>query len=539
MPLGVRSVPAAAPIVRLTRSARAAQRPSSALAVVLLAVAGLLGALAIGFLAGLGSLLLLAPLLAIGGVLALLFIPLQWSVWLLLMLSVLVVGPAIYFASIDSARWLAPALALALVFPYLIRLLGRAPQRESTTTLPWFFIWYLLFVAFLAFSSALSDPRLAELLLSTRVYLAYIPLGFVLLSGFIDERAQARMWKFLMGCAVLQVPFVAYQAFVVAPSRARQGAIWDAVVGTFPGNAESGGANAAMSLFTLVCCVVAISMWRRGTLRTWQMLAVSLSSFAVILMGEVKAIVLLTPVALGLLYIKDLARRPGRSLAGIMVGIAVMAAAFAVYDRVYYGDREADWRNAQRPVTAFDSIGNQLNPSLEARGAIMGRMATFADWADRNITAEHGIHALLGYGAGSTQFGRLGVGEVAERLTYRADITATGLLLWDSGIVGHLLVVLSFAAAAIAAYRLAGVEVVPTTHRAILEAVAIAMVLYLLCLPYKDFMFRTAPSQVLLFFMLGYIGYWQRMAARSTNSRGAVVAGRVRSALGSSFPGYR
>lgn len=103
-----------------------------------------------------------------------------------------------------------------------------------------------------------------------------------------------------------------------------------------------------------------------------------------------------------------------------------------------------------------------------------------------------------------------------QRLRYAADNTASGLVLWDAGIVGHLLLVVAFATAATAAFRLRHHQLVPEAHRAILHAVGVAWLVHLLCLPYKDFMFKAAPSQLLLFFMLGYVAYWARAVARAS-----------------------
>lgn len=483
---------------------------AAALLVLLACAIGLL----IGAVIGLGNLLLVAPFLAVGGAAVLLVMPLGWGVWLLVLLSFLIVGPLIYFGQIDSARWLPPALGLGLMFPFVMRLLQRRDSEPLPALLPAQLMWYLVFLASLLLSSLLSSPRFVEVVFSSRQYYAYLPLAFIVLAGFVLPAQQERIWRFLVWCSIAQVPVVLYQALVVAPGRANQRAVSDAVVGTFPGNPEGGGAGAAMAVFMLMAALVAISLWRSGKLRFWAALAASLSCVLVVAMSEVKAIVLLIPVAIGLLYAKELLRRPGQTFVWIVSALLAMAALFVVYDRLYYQSDRSTWSTDGRPRSAFSAIENQFNPQLETRGAIIGRMAALADWQRRTAHLSTLPQWVAGYGAASTQHGRLGIGEVAERVPYRADITASTLLLWEAGVIGHLLVVLSFGTAAWAAHRLVPEAVIPETHRAILQAVSVSVVLYLLMLPYKDFMFKTPPSQMLLFFMFGYIGYWQRVVLR-------------------------
>jgi hypothetical protein len=203
------------------------------------------------------------------------------------------------------------------------------------------------------------------------------------------------------------------------------------------------------------------------------------------------------------------------------LGVLVAVAFIWVYNALYYDSRSETLGRLQGPASAQESIRNQFDPHLQQRGLIMGRVASFYDWGARNLDSDEAAYALLGHGAGALQFGRIGVGEVAQQLSYRADNTATGLLLWESGIAGHLLIVILFVLGARLAAKLAREADVPSAHQAILHAVSVGFWLHLICLPYKDFMFRAAPSQVILFFMIGYVAYWERsiVAKRVFKSR--------------------
>lgn len=484
----------------------------------LLVFVALMVAVLIGGVAGTGSLLYLMPLAALVGLLCLCFVPPTTLLWVLLAISLFAVGPLIYYAKIESSRWLSPALAAALFLPLVVDRLQAKAASAVGRGWPAPLLWYVVFLLMMLISSAWSSPSFAEGVFAFRTYFAYLPLAFVLMVGLIHPNTQERMWRFLLLCSAVQLPFVLYQVLVVARHRINQSALQDVVTGTFPGSVEYGGANAGVAVFTLTASLVAISLWRARRLPLWQMVVVGLSCLAVIVLAEVKAVVLMIPIALVALFWRELGRRPAQSLAWLLAGLVLAVAVFGAYRALYYTDERVDWTDAQKPMTPMESIRNQLDPQLAQRGLVIGRMAAYADWWHRTARPEEAAGLLFGYGAGSTQYGRLGVGEVMERLRYNADNTASGLVLWDAGIVGHLLLLVSFILAARAAFKLRDSPAVPVVHAAILHGVGVSWLVHLLCLPYKDFMFRAAPSQVLLFFMLGYVGYWARIAGSSAKA---------------------
>lgn len=469
-------------------------------------------ALALGFAASTGSLLLLMPFLGLFALVLVLSVPLVWSMWALWLAAFLITGPAIYFGGVESARWLAPGLASVMLLPYLLHVTRGASPFAGKVGMAAPLVCYGLFLAVLAFGTAISEPRFGEVVLSTRVYLAYVPVVLVFAAGLIAPDHQRRIWLSALALTVAQVPVALYQAFLVAPERLNQSVAWDAVTGTFPGNPEAGGANAAVSLFVLIASLAALSLYRARQIKGLYVVAVCLSALTVVLVGEVKAIAFLIPVGLCMLYLREILRRPHIAVAGFMTSLVIGASVMAVYSYKYSVERAHLAIYAEVPITPWESIANQLDPERAQRGRDAGRVFALVDWADRNAKPSRVAELLVGHGAGSTQYGRLGVGTVAESLPYRADISATGLLLWDSGLVGHLFIVAMLVAAARLAVVAMRANSVPVVHRALLHVTAVALLLHLLCLPYKDFMLRTPPSQLLMFFLVGYAVYWFRVA---------------------------
>lgn len=485
--------------------------PAGPIAIGLVVLVAALTALFAGAVLGLGARLLLAPVLALGGALAVMVAPAPLVVWLLLVVSMFVVGPAIYFANVEMMRWLAPAIAASLTLPWVMRALSPRHSPVDRTPQAGVLRWYFLFLVVLAFGTVLSEPRAAEMVFASRMYLMYLPLALVLSAGLVQPDAQWRMWRFLLWASIAQAPVALYQALVVAPRRSFQQATWDAVVGTFPGNPEIGGANAGMSIFCLIVAFVALALRRQRLIGRGMLVLVVGSALTTIAVGEVKAVVLMIPAALGVFYLPELARRPLRTLSWMLVGVVLAVGFIAAYNSFYYSEHSA-WSRDKAPASAQESIANQFDPDLQQRGYIMGRVASFYDWGRRNLRSDQLPYGVIGHGAGALQFGRIGIGEIAQRLSYRADNTATGLLLWEAGVVGHVLIVLFMGSAAIVAFRLRNAHGLPPVHRAICYALCTGFALHILCLPYKDFMFRAAPSQAFLFFAIGYVAYWSRIA---------------------------
>jgi hypothetical protein len=471
---------------------------------VALLVAGLLGAVA-----AFGSVTYAAPIVAILSVVALLSIPVSWQIWALSASSFVISGPLIYFMKLDAARWLPLLLALGIYLPLIFSSLRYRPAK--TGIWPGFVGVLALFIVSISLGSLYESPRLSELITAARSYLAYWSVLFAIGIGLVREQHIQAMWKFLLAMALLQLPVTFYQHFFVSKSSMRI-ASWDAVVGTFPGNPEGGGASAGMGVFILIMVVWVLAMWRRKMLRGYWVTAIVLSTVVTMALAEIKAVVLLIPVAVAMVFYKEVLQRPLQSFAALLVGAAMVAGLLAGYQALYYDKGFTLAKNSSD--SPLESIQNQLNPSrvLETENGLiqMSRAALMADWWQRNVTKGDFEHALLGYGVGATSTSRLGPGELVGKYPFAIDMTTTTILLWETGLAGHALLALALLMAARSAARSSKDPRVPIAHQAALQAVSIGLILLTATMAYKNFILRTSPSQFLLVFMLGQTLYWAR-----------------------------
>lgn len=507
----------------MTHSYRPKPRIGVELRLVLLSfsLAAILGALA-----GLGSILYAIPVAGLVAIVVLLRVPIPWQVYALCATCFAISGPLIYFMKIDAARWLPLLLAIGLYVP-LVAALFRFDVVNRPRVWPAFMAIFALFLISITLGSLYQSPRLSEVISAARSYFGYWSVLLVIGLGLVSLKCILGLWKFLMGMALLQLPVTVYQHFFVSKASLKVAA-WDAVVGTFPGSPEGGGASAGMGIFVLIMVVWALAMWRRKMIAGCWVGIIVLSTVTTVALAEIKAVVVLIPVAVALVFYKEVLKHPLQSVAVTIAGLVMVVGLLAGYQALYYDRGYTLAKNSSD--SPIESIQNQLNPSrvLETENGMiqMSRAALMADWWSRNVEKGDLEHALMGYGVGATSSSRLGPGELAGRYPYAIDMTSTTILLWETGLAGHLLLALGLLMAAYSAARSSKDPRVPVVHQATLQAVSIALVLLTATLAYKNFILRTAPSQFLLAFLLGQVLYWARELAAPVRFRANRGGGR-------------
>lgn len=488
--------------------------------VILLIIGTLFFAALSGAVVAFGSKVLILPILAIMGLAAVLAMPASWTLWLMFIALFVVLGPVVYFSHFTQLQWLPPLMGTIFLFHIVIHTM-RDKSPRTARVLPGFIYLLITFLLLAIFATAIDVPELPELINASRFYLFMWPVMLVFMLGIVQPATIERVWKAVLAVTVLQLPVAAYQYFFVAKRSSRLSP-WDAVVGTFPGNIEGGGQSAAMGLMLLVTMLLAIALWRKKKLHgLWATLVVS-AGLVVLALAEVKAVVLLLPFVVAVYYRRELLKRPLESVLSMVLAGVLMAALFVGYQRLHYDETTHSTSNPNLPTTTTDRILRALSPDTESKDEHqIGRVTHLVLWWDFNVKQGDLQHSLFGYGIGATQTSNLGTGEIARRFPYPMDVSTSTILLWETGLLGHLLFIAILASGAWLSGRLANDMVVPELEQVFLRVGAVGLFLVALTLPYKDYAMHSIPIQFLVMLMLGQAGYWFRIAgSQARNGEG-------------------
>lgn len=439
---------------------------------------------------------------------------------LLFFLGFLITGPIMYLSGVTRIQWLYFFLAIPLC-AWAVYERIESHEKLDFLRLPLFMWGLFVFLFFLLIGTGVDNPQFGEIVMSSRWYFFTWLLMFLFQPGVVDRQLMDKLWEFLLLVAVLQLPIVAIQYFVVSLSSNRASP-WDAVVGTFPGNIHGGGESAAMGAFVIVMILMAFALWRAGKntgLRT--SIQIILGSL-ILAFAEVKAIVLLMPVILAFYWGREAFKRQIECLVSMIVALCLAALLLLSYEHLHYGNKNnlgslpisnSASFSPKTHKTVLERIVGAINPGKK-EGSSLGRVTHLVFWSHENILTGDVRHSLLGYGMGATQKSPLWQGQVANSYPYPMDISSSVILLWETGLVGHSFFVLILLAAARHSCRLSCNPYIPSRSRVFLRVGGVAILLLVITLPYKNFALRSVPIQLLMAILFGQILYWNKVLIR-------------------------
>ena len=495
----------------IARAFNAYRKPSVGLKLMLLAIV-LSAAGVIGAGLAMGNKYVAFGLLGLLGGAFVLVTPVIVTFWIIILLAFLITGPITYFLHISQFQWLAPALDAAEYVQVLLLILsGRL--RGQTSRIPAFAIWLLVYLFCALFSSVLSGITLVEAMMATRYNIFVWGALLVFLVGVVGETTIDQVWRLLLGIAVLQFPMALYQYKFVASKRATGEVVgdappWDAIIGTFPGTDTGGGNSAAMATYLLIMIVLTIALWREGKLKAWVAGGLVLAFLATISLAEVKAVVLLIPVVLAIYYYKEVLRRPIESLFALVLSLALALGILFGYQKLHYERVEESVEAENYGYSVWDRMLHQVSPdNVKESNDRLGRIALLIHWWDTNPGRGDMQHTLFGYGLGTTQASRIGIGSVYKKW---GDVgrTSLAILLWETGLCGTVAFAAMLASGAHLSARHARDPRVPGKHKVYLRVGAIGLLLFLLTLAYKPYAVRLFPTMMLMIVMMGQAHYW-------------------------------
>lgn len=452
--------------------------------------------------------------------------PLALVVRTLFVLGFLVVGPIIYFFEFNKSLWIFFLVSVFIfigLFFYENKIYNKFSNFNSA---PAFMIFVLLFFVVIVLGVIINYSSIGSAILSLRWYFFVWPIIFVFMLGGDGPKLVDRVWQFLLLVAALQFPVTLLQYFFVSLSSERASP-WDAVVGTFPGIIDGGGESAAMGLFVVVMLLAAYALWRAEKISANRFLFQAVCCVMTLAFSEVKAAVLLLPLLFVLYYGRNITRRPAEAGLSVLVALCMTVVLLSAYKPIHYDQikrPEVTWKHDGK--TAVERIFDTVNPKKNITAVnVMGRVSHLILWGEKNLISKDILHSLFGYGIGATQVSSVWSGEIAKLYPYRMDVSSSVILLWETGVFGHLVFVLMLLYAARESARLSRNDFIPDLYQIFLRVGYVALLLLIITLPYQNFVLRSVPIQLLLALLLGQILYWLRVlsgvfkSSKSLNSQ--------------------
>ena len=423
-----------------TRPPRRAQPPG---ATVFLIVAVCFAGLA-GMVMGLGSFPLTILIVGIIVAPAVLLMPATGLISLLLILSVVVAGCLEYFLRVSQAHWIPSLLLAAMLVRVPLDALRPAPLVQGSSRIS---LIGLLIGTFIAIVFAAALVNLAPVMQSL-VGLKHYIFPLALVAAVAQSRIGRQYWLALLKgvpwLMLLQMPVCIYQYVFVEKAHAattmRAGAIsWDAVVGTFGGNPDGGGASGALALF-LCFGLVAVMALRRSAEISAALARASYVAIAVsMLLAEIKVVIVFLPLAILVYQRKRILKSFfSASIWALGTGLFVLTL-FSAYNLIHWqiaSDKPLDIEGMFSYVFKAEEdsrMYNDMTGEVSRGGALLL-------WADEQTSAGASpSEALVGNGPASSKYSSLyGNGTAASRHAFTLTTSAITMMLWDIGLLGVL-----------------------------------------------------------------------------------------------------
>lgn len=433
--------------------------------------------------------------------------------WFVTVCAVVVTGAAqLYYPDARLVRYVAPAASLALLLHWVSDQFVHR-RRTVEEPLPAPIAWAFAFAAVVLVSTIVNfgDPAVVLMGLKNYFQMWVFFLGVAFLHW--NRSFGRQVWKGLLLLALLQLPFAAHEYLVLMPRRFHymsEGVIpADVIAGTFGAQALGGGANAVLAAYEVIVVGLLLAMWKNGVIGMFRLAVLSGLLLSPLLVNQARVSVLYVLLTFGVVFWRDIVRKPGKFLAasaGLAGLVAVLMTAIMLS---HPGGALNTWSEVVEKAYAQQTAAVHRN---EGRNELT-RLSALTFWAEQHVRANP-VHTLLGHGPGASREPETTAvlevtGTLAQKKYPGMRIGYTGLsaLLWDTGVLGAICVLGMFASAFVMAGRLARHHRRRNDgfHTALFEGLQAAMAVLALSLAHKDFLVVHLPYQAVVYLLVGLV----------------------------------
>jgi len=425
-------------------------------------------------------------------------------IWLMLILVFLVVGQLTFFLGFQQALWLPYLLLLLIAVKYLMERFRLSNHHRTLLNLSTIPILIGLSCSFFFLSAVANRTDFASVGVAAKNYIFPWFLTLFMVSAIKRSGDLKGVWNFILWIVFIQVPFAALQHFYFAKLA---GADWDAVVGTFGGGFLRGGGSGTMAIFLVFGIVLAASLYRRR-LSDWRMLlAVTLAALATVALAEVKIFFICLPIALVLLFRRDILSYPIIATGFCFCGALLLGAVLLIYQQSY-SERLRGVDNVEGfidYVFAAESDPYFFNRTTKE----VSRVGALLMWERYNQASDYRFY--IGHGpAASRQSQTIGTGVAARKYPFTLETSTASTMLWDVGLLGYGLFLTLLLVGGM--YGLSLARGMPPQEAAALDTIGVMLLLDLPLSMYNRDLIDSSTAQILLAFSLGYVLLCRKMS---------------------------
>lgn len=417
-----------------------------------------------------------------------------------------IAGNLLYFFGLGQGLWLPYLIGLALYLWAIISLVNNL--KRSTAPAVAILIALSVYLLTVLVSALINQISLTQLVVGGKSLVALFSVFLVVSYGSLRLVSIERQITLLLPLVFVQVPFVLYQNLFVASARSTKGGssgvAWDAVVGTFGGDPNGGGASGALGFAISSALILAIALWNRSELSTKKTLLVIIAAFLCLALSEVKVVALFTVIGILVLTISGIKEKPLTMLSmGILGGI------FGACLLLFYANTYV-YEDGRKPAGVSDALIVAVEGSLDEKlinheTGEMSRMAAISLWAVAGM-GKSDLKAIIGYGPGASRSAStVAIGEVAARYNFNIDRSTAVQILWEVGILGLLVLVFMLTVGCLHAMVLSRSSLFTSREKAILETSSAILAISIVMLPYSREFLEVPAVTIISMTCMGYV----------------------------------
>lgn len=443
-------------------------------------------------------------------------LPARKLLWIYLITTIIFAGLVEYYLRIQYAFWLPSMIAMGFVFWSL-------PRKEPPSSRPgqqpiYITLMMITLIFWLLISLANINSFVGLVVGSVSYFMTFLAIpGLAKILRNAPAKLTLDLEKAICIVPFIQLPFVLHQRFVVAAGTTN----WDLISGTFGGAASGIGRSGDLMMFMVTAFAVAIHRFQHDKLKKSRLFLLLGTILLIIALGETKAFFFLLPLVLFIQQLPNIRKRPTQTL---FLGLAVFGAIYSllsIYETNNYVKRYGESIRMSPFERLNASVDSLLDPTyIKYEGGEIGRYASVVFWRERTIDTP--VERWFGFGVGASRKSSISTGVVATKYApLKLGATSLAQLLWDTGILGAALFIITQMAAIWTMLRCASRET-DLYYSSRYRTIAAVLIMLLVTMIYNNSLIES-PFIKCLFILLLTTG-WTTQFFRMRSAKTAIPA---------------